>query len=101
MRKFAADERAGQRRRSEHRARPPTTELFSAPLRTTEHEPFRKSSTMLATGLAALSFHNPRAEREFELEEEFELTGAAAQSAFLQTQPAAPTRPAWTAFASR
>ena len=41
---------------------------------------------MLATGLAALSFHNPRAEREFELEEEFELTGAAAQSAFLQTQ---------------
>ena len=41
---------------------------------------------MLSTGLAALSFHNPRAEREFELEEEFELTGAAAQSAFLQTQ---------------
>ena len=29
---------------------------------------------MLATGLTALSFHNPRAEREFEYEEEFELT---------------------------
>ena len=41
---------------------------------------------MLATGLTALSFHNPRAETEFEYEEEFELTGAAAQSAFLQTQ---------------
>ena len=56
---------------------------------------------MLAT--AALSFHNPRAETEFEYEEEFELTGAAAQSAFLQTQTQtrAPTRPAWTAFASR
>ena len=86
MRKFAADERAGQRRRSEAPAEDCANELSAraAPHRSEPEEVTFWVCMMLAT--AALSFHNPRAEREFELEEEFELTGAAAQSAFLQTQ---------------